>query len=221
MTHDIIDSALADLGLTVESVFVPFSQSRNKAEKHKSLNWRVTVKRNGRDILTTDYSAGAGHCPGYKVSAPPTGYRAPDRRRMDGTPYPGTTSSYRRATAGEALNDYREALCAAECESGVAMESDWQDMRTFKPRRVRAPGATSSAPVPILPEPRDVIYSLVMDSSVLDAGGFENWAAECGYDTDSRKAESIYAACLDLALKMRAALGDEGIRKLQEVFQDY
>lgn len=222
MTHDIIDSALADLGLTVESVFVPFSASRNKGEEHRSLNWRVTVKRNGRDVLTTDYSAGIAHCPGHATKTPPTGYRAPDRYRSDGKPYPGTTSNYRKATAGEALNDYRNAICAAECESGVAMEYDsaW-GAADFKPRRVRSPGATSSAPVPILPESREVIWSLVMDSSVLDAGGFENWAAGLGYDTDSRAAESIYRACLDLALKLRAAIGDEGIRKLQEVFQDY
>ncbi len=53
-------------GLTVESVFVPFSKSRHKDEKSKSLNWRVTLKKDGRDIITTDYSAGIGHCPSYK-----------------------------------------------------------------------------------------------------------------------------------------------------------
>lgn len=218
-----IDSVLAELGLTVESVFVPFSQSRNKAEKHKGLNWKVTVKRNGRDVLTTDYGAGIGHCPGYKANTVPTGFRAPDRFRKCGTPYPGTSSAYRRATPAEALGDYRAAICAAECESGVAMEFDYSPAAgsDFKPRRVRAPGATSSKPVPIMPEPRDVIYSLVMDSSVLDSGCFEQWAAEFGYDTDSRAAESIYRACLEIALKMRAALGDDGMCKLQETFQDY
>lgn len=207
-----IDATLARLGLTVESVFIPFSASRNKAEEYKSLNWRVTVKRNGRDVLTTDYSAGIAHCPGDVAKTPPTGYRAPDRRRMDGTPYPGTTSSYRKATAAEALNDYRKAICAAECESGVAMQSDWQNPQTFKPRKPLAP---------ILPEPRAVIWSLVMDSSVLDSGGFESWAADFGYDPDSRKAESIYRACLDHALMMRAAIGDSGMAELQNAFQDY
>lgn len=215
-------AALAALGLTVESVFVPFSQSRNKAEKSPSLNWRVTVKRNGRDVLTTDYSAGMGHCPGYKVSAPPAGYRAPDRRRMDGTPYPGTSSSYRKATAAEALSDYRKDICAAECESGLAMEYNWQHgAEDFKPRRERAPGDTSSKTIPMLPDPVKVLYSLTMDSSVLDAGGFENWAAEYGYDTDSRNAESIYRECLDIALKLRGAIGDAGLSALQEAFEDY
>lgn len=52
-------------GVTMRAEFVPFSQSRNKGEKSPSLNWRVTLERNGRDILTTDYSAGCGHCPSY------------------------------------------------------------------------------------------------------------------------------------------------------------
>lgn len=212
--------ALADLALTVESVFVPFSQSRNKAEPHKTLNWKVTVKRNGRDILTTDYGAGIAHCPGYNTS-PPSQYRGLDRKTHNGQPFPGTTSAYRRPTAAEAMADYQEAICAAECESGVAMENDWQNPDTFKPRKVRAPGSDRSKVVPILPDTESVIYSLVMDSSVLDCGGFECWADEFGFETDSRKAESIYRECLDLALKLRAGIGEEGLRKLQDAFQDY
>lgn len=63
-----IEQTAAEIGLTMEAVFVPFSQSRNKGEKNPSLNWRVTLRRNGRDILTTDYGAGYGHCPAYKLS---------------------------------------------------------------------------------------------------------------------------------------------------------
>lgn len=50
-----------DFGMDV--VFVPFSQSRNKNEKYKSLNWRIALTRAGQDIITTDYSAGTGHIP--------------------------------------------------------------------------------------------------------------------------------------------------------------
>src|SRR5690606_22517233 len=32
-------------------------------------NWKVTLVKGGRDILTTDYSAGVGHCPSYKQMA--------------------------------------------------------------------------------------------------------------------------------------------------------
>lgn len=62
MAKQELEQAIADLGITVDSTFVPWSQSRNKGEKHRSLNWLVTVKVKGRDVLTTDYMAGVGHC---------------------------------------------------------------------------------------------------------------------------------------------------------------
>ena len=49
----------------MESVFVPWSQSRNKNDKYPSLNWKVTIKYNGKEVLTTDYMSGCGHCPSY------------------------------------------------------------------------------------------------------------------------------------------------------------
>lgn len=74
---------------------------------------------------------------------------------------------------------------------------------------------------PLLPEPADVMASLVLDCSVLDAGGFEDWAAEYGYDTDSRKAEAIYLQCLEIALKLRAAVGEEGLSQLREACAEW
>lgn len=61
-----IQNVLDKYGLTVESAFVPWSKSRNAKEKNPSLNWIITLKQDGRDILTTDYSAGCGHAPSYK-----------------------------------------------------------------------------------------------------------------------------------------------------------
>lgn len=52
--------------VTMKAEFVPFSKSRNKDNKYKSLNWRVTVLKNNREMLTTDFSAGEAHCPAYK-----------------------------------------------------------------------------------------------------------------------------------------------------------
>lgn len=82
------------------------------------------------------------------------------------------------------------------------------------------PGRPCGSKVPA-PKLRDVMYSLISDASVLDAGGFESWAAEYGYDTDSRKAEATYRACLENALKLRAALGDTVLAELRELFADY
>ena len=46
--------------LTAEFKFVPFSKSRNKNEKHKTINWEVTLKT-PRGEMTVDYAQGIGH----------------------------------------------------------------------------------------------------------------------------------------------------------------
>lgn len=71
------------------------------------------------------------------------------------------------------------------------------------------------------PTPEDVMYSIGIDTCVLDYATFEDWAYDFGYDPDSRKAESIYQECLAIALKLRAAIGDEGIQRLSNAFQGY
>lgn len=63
---------LADMGVTVECSFVPFSASRNKDEPRPSLNWRCRVLRNGKAVTgleSVDYGQGSGHCPAYKAGA--------------------------------------------------------------------------------------------------------------------------------------------------------
>lgn len=72
----------------------------------------------------------------------------------------------------------------------------------------------------IQPESRDVIYSLLMDSEVLQYSGFEEWAREFGYDEDSRKGEQVYNACMKIALQFNR-LGESVISELREAFQEY
>lgn len=162
-----IDEVLKKHGLTVESVFVPFSQSRNKDEKNPSLNWKVTLLHKGRKIVTTDYMAGCGHAPSY--SQP--GYNTLDGRK--GVNY--------------------------ECEHGKEFAGS---------KRL------------IKPDSRDVIWSLLMDSDVLNYGDFESWAGDFGYDPDSRKAERTYNDCMRIALKVRA-IGESVIEELRDAYQDY
>lgn len=180
-----IVATLERMKLTVESVFVPFSRSRNKAEKSPNLNWIVTIKRDGSEVLKTEYSAGIAHCPSYDRKVPATWDRP---TRM-----------------------WQPLACAFECESGFANAQfvTWRN------------GFHSDKKAPILPDHVDVIYSLIMDSSCLNCGGFENWASDFGYDSDSRKAESIYKSCLEIALKLRAAIGESGMSELETAFQDY
>jgi hypothetical protein len=199
-----IDAILARMGLTVESVFVPLSQSRNKDEttehlgrkkKLYSLNWTVTLKQDGRDVVTTDYTAGIAHAPAYKE----------------------------RGKDCEAVR--------WECETGLEVSHRQKkhgvkgDFATVKERytQIAANGypTTRTRPKAIKPETRDVIYALALDCGVIDHDGFEDWAANFGYDADSRKAEAMYRQSLEIALKVRNALGQESLDALRELFQDY
>lgn len=113
---------------------------------------------------------------------------------------PYALGQYLRATADSA------AAVRYECEHGRPDREGW----------VGAKGRG-----PILPDPVDVLYSLVSDASVLDYPTFEAWAGEWDFDPDSRRAEGIYRECLELALRLRGAVGEEGIRKLAEATEGY
>lgn len=170
---------MGELQIALTYEFVPFSQSRNAKPREdgkvwRSLNWRVTLKRNGRDVLTCDYSAGEAHCPAYNLKDP-----------------------YHRRTGVE-----------FEIEHGK------------RAARVSDVLGTIGGKV-IEPDACDVLHSLALDADVIDCAGFEDWASNFGYDTDSRKAEAVYRECLEQALKLRAALGEDGLRKLREACQEY
>lgn len=60
------------------------------------------------------------------------------------------------------------------------------------------------------PTAAEVLECLASDAAgVLNSNGFEDWAADLGYDTDSRKAERIYKTCAKQAANLRRLLGDE------------
>lgn len=183
--EDPILTAIEALGITMTAKFVPFSQSRNKAEKSPSLNWVVTISRNDREILSTEYMAGCAHCPSYNTK-PPKAFDRPERM-------------------------WPLIVANEECERGFKMNyMGW--MSGFTKDRLKGP---------ILPDIKDVLHSLILDASVLGHGSFESWAEDFGYTPDSRKAESIYRACLDIALKLRNGIGETGLAALNIAFQDY
>jgi hypothetical protein len=172
-TKESIEAVAAELGL---SMVADYQRQTIKTPVKRSelwLKWRVTICRQDKqadrgrrvNILTTDYTAGCGHCPSYK---------------------PGNWSV-----------DEQRAI-VSECETG-------QDSR----RR------------PILPSLADVLSSLCSDADAIDAGSFEEWAGNLGYDPDSRKAEATYRECLDIALKLRWGLGEQGFARLREECQGY
>lgn len=61
---------------------------------------------------------------------------------------------------------------------------------------------------PRSPKVEEVLYSLLMDSTALDLT-FEEFCAEFGYDTDSRKAEKIYNECNEQGKKLKRLLGED------------
>ena len=67
----------------------------------------------------------------------------------------------------------------------------------------------------------DVMYCLTSDADAIDYPNFEDWADMLGYEADSRSAEKIYRACLEIGLKLRSMLGDEKLRQLRDNFQDF
>lgn len=70
---------------------------------------------------------------------------------------------------------------------------------------------------PTPPDLASVLDCLRSDaSSIDDARSFEDWAANFGYDTDSRKAEKAYRACQDSAQALRHFLGRKAYDALME-----
>jgi hypothetical protein len=61
----------------------------------------------------------------------------------------------------------------------------------------------------------EVLDAVAAEAAVAEeAGGFEAWAAQLGYDPDSRYDERIYRTALRHARLLRRMLGDEGYRRL-------
>lgn len=189
-----LEKAIADLGLVVAAEFVPYSKSRSFKQgakvNERNLNWHVTLRRDtptslGLFILSTDYSAGIGHCPAYQDK----------QSHVGASGYGGLSIDGAEAVEFETEHGRRYGAIG------------------FLPGRVNVK--------PILPDPCDVISSLVLDASVLDHSTFESWASDLGYETDRREAEAIYRGCLTIALALRNGVGDAGLRMLQDAAQDY
>lgn len=184
--EELINAICARAGVTMEAVFIPFSQSRNAkpgkdGKVWRSLNWRVKIQRHGRDVIETDYAQGEAHTPAYKAKLP-SGFK--------------TSDFYAR--------QLREQNVTHEIETG---------------RTARRLGGADGVLMPGVPIPApsigDVMQSLARDADAIDAASFEDWAAEYGYDTDSREAERIYRACLEIGTKLRAGLGSHLLEEIR------
>lgn len=59
------------------------------------------------------------------------------------------------------------------------------------------------------PTAGDILRAVVLDAALVDGSSFEDFCANLGYDTDSRKAEKVYAACKREAADLMEFLGAE------------
>ena len=67
------------------------------------------------------------------------------------------------------------------------------------------------------PSAEDILACLRMDVQGADAGSFEEWAQELGYDEDFRKAEKIYRAVRDQTAQLRNFLGEDLFNELMNI----
>lgn len=65
------------------------------------------------------------------------------------------------------------------------------------------------------PKIEDVLDCLASDASGLDhPATFEEWAADYGYDPDSRRAEQIFNNCVEQTARFKAFLGEDALETL-------
>lgn len=153
-----VDYMIAQLGLTVDSVYVPME----KGDKPR-LKWVVTLNRLGKKILSCTYTAGVDYAPSWPAQA-----------------------------------------AYDECRTGLY-------------------AVVLLVPKPISPDIVDVVASLCLDASAIDYASFEDWANNCGYDfhvmEDPEEKQFLlvdYKQCLEYALKLKAAIGDEDFQALRD-----
>lgn len=71
-----------------------------------------------------------------------------------------------------------------------------------------------------IPTAGDIFQALVNDARSVVGETFETWASGMGYDTDSRKAEETFRACLDTRLWLEAYIGLGVMRTIFEADPD-
>lgn len=74
-------------------------------------------------------------------------------------------------------------------------------------------------PVPP-PDVADVMRSLLLDASSTDEN-FNDWCANYGFDTDSRKAEASFNQCRETAAALRRTFDRDEMASLEDAFSDY
>lgn len=73
---------------------------------------------------------------------------------------------------------------------------------------------------PVKPSAASVLHCLLLDYSACDQS-FASWCSDFGYDTDSRKALSIYEECQKNADKLKSLFSPDEISTLATLVEEY
>lgn len=103
-----------------------------------------------------------------------------------------------------------EELMGKPWESGKYAVKPNSKLASYMVKRATLPAPSAS----------DLLYSIVADSTE-EFSCFEMWAAEFGYDTDSRKAEQTYEACKQQTRDAQRVLGRTVIEEAAVILRDY
>lgn len=193
--EELISAICKRAGIVMHAVFVPFSQSRNAhgdAPGFKSVDGKPRLCLNWKVSFRKVLSHGGAREFLTTDYSQGSGH-APAAKYPKGH---FMHSGLRESVA-------REIAVQHECETG-------RQARFFS----HSGTPVSGKPIPA-PTIGEVMQALARDADVLDAGGFEAWASDLGYDPDSRTAESIYRACLEIALSLRANLGEHLLAEIR------
>ncbi|HDR9189408.1 TPA: hypothetical protein QDB51_003498 [Burkholderia vietnamiensis] len=121
-------------------------------------------------------------------------------------PYPSPLqlSGYQKAVVNQAIDSAVETGIARKIARGAMAYTIMPGKEEF--------------PTPTLQE---VLYSLTEDTLVMHYLTYEQWAADFGYDPDSRKGEKIYEECRVQASKLSDVLGGmDKIENLRDILQE-
>lgn len=121
-------------------------------------------------------------------------------------------------------------LIETDYMQGIAHVPGYRDQRNAFDRRAytdasekgtypRGAGNWTRAAIP-QPSAVDIMYSLVSDAQCGD-NTFADFCVEFGYDSDSRKAEATWRACVDTFLVLRRHLGDHNYARLSDAYREY
>lgn len=123
-------------------------------------------------------------------------------------------------TMQEFIKAHKITMTAEWADSNPNMEDSgnmdhWKCILKMGRKRLTVPFSMGIGHNGKAPKVEDVLDCMASDSSGIDnTTSFEDWCADYGYDTDSRKAERTFRVCERQAQKLRAFIGDNDYETL-------